>query len=214
MFKCNSWDNLQYQLYIILGRNSATHPKQGPEQKSWKPKVASNVTSIHIIHSISDFSQGTKESRLRCRVGNITCVDLYADPCWLTIDQLMIVQTWFYSNLATSTLVPTVELSPGLGIGIGKYLGNALLLAASPQTVADPELTGVEEESSEEVMPSCKCDVVCRVEVMWIETLVLLLLIINGDMMIIAKETTKPMFSVFGDVMLLKFTSKDGRSER
>jgi len=35
-------------------------------------------------------------------------------------------------------------------------LGNALLLAASPQTVADPELTGVEEESSEEVMPSCK----------------------------------------------------------
>jgi len=34
---------------------------------------------------------------------------------------------------------------------LGKYLGNALLLAASPQTVADPELTGVEEESSEEV---------------------------------------------------------------
>eukprot|EP00435_Cladocopium_sp_Y103_P018252 s2607_g4.t1 len=29
---------------------------------------------------------------------------------------------------------------------LGKYLGSALLLSASPQTVADPELTGVEEE--------------------------------------------------------------------
>lgn len=36
---------------------------------------------------------------------------------------------------------------------IGKYLGSALLLSASPQTVADPELTGVEEEPVE-VKPS------------------------------------------------------------
>ncbi len=81
----------------------------------------------------------------------------------------------------------------------GKYLSNALLLAASPQTVADPELTGVEEESSEEVLPSCKCDVVlwgshsnyeswsknwCKkrnnvVEFGWFETLVLLLLLME-----------------------------------
>ena len=35
------------------------------------------------------------------------------------------------------------------GSQLGKYLGSALLLSASPQTVADPELTGVEEEPVE-----------------------------------------------------------------
>jgi len=36
---------------------------------------------------------------------------------------------------------------------LGKYLGSALLLSASPQTVADPELTGVEEEPVEVKLP-------------------------------------------------------------
>lgn len=38
-------------------------------------------------------------------------------------------------------------------------MGSALLLSASPQTVADPELTGVEEESVEVVKPGCMVDV-------------------------------------------------------
>lgn len=44
-------------------------------------------------------------------------------------------------------------LESGSQLVIGKYLGSALLLSASPQTVADLELTGVEEEPVE-VKPS------------------------------------------------------------
>lgn len=155
MFKCNSWDNLQYQLYIILGRNSATHPKQGPEQKSWKPKVASNVTSIHIIHSILWYHPRDKGGAAKMWGREY---QLCGPVCWS-----MLVDNWpvdYFTNLILlQPCCPSSYKSWVPLFGIGKYLGNALLLAASPQTVADPELTGVEEESSEEVMPSCKCDV-------------------------------------------------------
>lgn len=37
---------------------------------------------------------------------------------------------------------------------LGKFLGNAFLLSASPQTVNDPELTGIEEEEPEVKLPA------------------------------------------------------------
>lgn len=111
MFKFHSWDNRQYQLYIILGRNSATHPTQGPEQKSWKPKVASNVTSIHIIHSIlwyhpRDKGVAAKMQGREYQLCRPVCRPMLVDY-WPVDDctNLDSTPTWI-------TLVPTVELSP------------------------------------------------------------------------------------------------------